>query len=70
MLLPLLEESQRPGSGSREAKLSNPRGGAARAMHEFFFENLRKPAHSDRAGRYTLDRFQSSLQYSRIQQET
>jgi hypothetical protein len=31
-----LQESQRPGFGSWEGKLSNARGRAARAMHDFF----------------------------------
>ena len=33
-----------------EGKPSNPVGRAARAMHNFFFENLRNPARSRRAG--------------------
>ena len=42
---------QRPESGSREGKLSNPRARPARARCIiFFFENLRNPARSRRAG--------------------
>ena len=55
-------ERQRPGSGSWEGKLSNARGRAARAMHEFFFENLRNPAHNRRAG--LMRQFSSGQLYS------
>ena len=41
---------QRPESGSREGKLSNGRARAARAMQEFFFENLGNPARVSRVG--------------------
>ena len=34
------ERGQRPGSGSREGKLSNPCGRAGRAMHEFFSSKI------------------------------
>ena len=45
------QASQRPESRSREGKLSNPRGRAARARCMiFFFENLRKPARVHCAG--------------------
>ena len=55
-------ERQRPGSGSWEGKLSNARGRAARAMHDFFFENLRNPAHNRRAG--LMRQFSSGQLYS------
>ena len=45
------QRSQRPRSGSWEGKLFHARGRAARALHDFFFfENLRNPARSRRAG--------------------
>jgi hypothetical protein len=44
------ERGQRPPFGSWDGKLSNAGGRAARAMHEFFFENLRNPAHNRHAG--------------------
>jgi hypothetical protein len=56
---------QRPESGSREGQLSNPRGRAAHAMHEFFFfENLRNPARVHRAG--AMWQFCPNQVYSRL----
>ena len=42
--------SQRPGSVFREGKLSNPRKRGARALQEFFPENLRNPVRARHAG--------------------
>jgi hypothetical protein len=56
---------QRPRSGSREGKLSNPQGRAARARcMNFFLENLRNPACDRRAG--VMRQFPTSQVYSNI----
>ena len=48
------ERGQRPGSGSREGKLSNPRGRAARAMHGIFFSKIYEIPRTRLRGQHAL----------------
>ena len=60
-----LEKPQRPGSGSREGKLSNPRGRAARARcMNFSLENLRNPARELERRAGAMHQFPSGQVYS------
>jgi hypothetical protein len=61
-----LYESQRPGSGSREGKLSNAGGHAARALHDFFFRKFAKSRAGPTRRPDAPVPFRSTLQYRRF----